>query len=97
MAAQKEYLGYVDLTTGREEDRRKLLVEKVVPLKKQGEEPWGYAVFAKSVGSGKASRLTVRSKIYDNNPLKAMNIIYAEAVNKNKSGYWYLTDYQIIS
>lgn len=96
MAAQKEYLGYVDLTTGREEDRRKLLVEKVVPLKKQGEEPWGYAVFAKSVGSGKASRLTVRSKIYDNNPLKAMNIIYAEAVNKNKSGYWYLTDYQII-
>lgn len=97
MAAQKEYLGYIDLTTGKEEDRRKLLIEKVVPLKKQGEQPWGYAVFAKSVGSGKASRLTVRSKIYDNNPLKEMNIIYAESVNKNKSGYWYLTDYQIIS
>lgn len=97
MAAQKEYLGYVDLTTGKEEDRRKLLIEKVVPLKQEGASPWGYALFTKSIGSGKSSRLTVRSKIYDKNPLKAMNIIYAETVNKNKSGYWYLWDYQIVS
>lgn len=97
MAAQKEYLGYIDLTTGKEEDRRKLLIEKVVPLKKDSEKPWGYAVFAKSIGSGKSSRLTVRAKVYDNKPLQALNIIYAETVNKNKSGYWYLWDYQIVS
>lgn len=97
MAAQKEYLGYIDLTTNKEEDRCKLLIEKVVPLKKIGELPWGYAVFTKSIGSGKAARLTVRSKVFDNDPLKEMNIILAKSVVKNKSGYWYLIDYDIIS
>ena len=97
MEAQKEYLGYIDLTTGKEEDRRKLLIEKVIPLKKAGEEPWGYAVFTRSIGSGKAARLTVRAKVFDRDPLKEMNIVYAKSVEKNKSGYWYLIDYEIIS
>lgn len=97
MAAQKEYLGYVDLTTGREEDRRKLLVENIIALKKQGEEPWGFAIFTRSIGSGKSARLTVRSKVFDNEPLKKMNILYAKSVYKNKSGYWYLQDYDILS
>lgn len=97
MAAQKEYLGYVDLTTNKEEDRRKLLIQKVIPLKKNNEEPWGYAVFAKSIGSGKDSRLTVRAKLFNNNPLQELNIVYASRVEKNKSGYWYLNDYEIIS
>ena len=97
MAAQKEYLGYIDLTTGKEEDRRKPLIEKVIPLKKAGEEPWGYAVFTRSIGSGKAARLTVRARVFDRDPLKEMNIVYAKSVEKNKSGYWYLIDYDIIS
>lgn len=97
MAAQKEYLGYVDLTTNKEEDRRKLLIEKVIPLKKAGEEPWGYAVFTKSIGSGKSARLTVRARVYNSEPLKEMNIIYAKSVEKNRSGYWYLIDYEILS
>ena len=97
MEAQKEYLGYIDLTTGKEEDRRKLLIEKVVPLKKAGEEPWGYAVFTRSIGSGKAARLTVRARVFDRDPLKEMNIVYAKSVEKNRSGYWYLIDYEILS
>lgn len=97
MAAQKEYLGYIDLTTNKEEDRRKLLIEKVVPLKKTDAVPWGYAVFTKSIGTGKAARLTVRAKVFDRDPLKEMNIIFAKSVEKNKSGYWYLIDYDIIS
>lgn len=97
MVAQKEYLGYIDLTTNKEEDRRKLLIEKVIPLKKAGEEPWGYAVFTKSIGTGKSARLTVRAKVYDSEPLKEMNIIYAKSVEKNRSGYWYLIDYEILS
>lgn len=97
MEAQRDYLGYVDLTTNKEEDRRKLLIEKVIPLKKVGEEPWGYAVFTRSIGSGKAARLTVRAKVFDRDPLKEMNIVYAKSVEKNKSGYWYLIDYEIIS
>ena len=97
MEAQRDYLGYVDLTTNKEEDRRKLLIEKVIPLKKAGEEPWGYAVFTRSIGSGKAARLTVRAKVFDRDPLKEMNIVYAKSVEKNKSGYWYLIDYEILS
>ena len=97
MEAQRDYLGYVDLTTNKEEDRRKLLIEKVIPLKKAGEEPWGYAVFTRSIGSGKTARLTVRAKVFDRDPLKEMNIVYAKSVEKNKSGYWYLIDYEILS
>lgn len=97
MEAQRDYLGYVDLTTNKEEDRRKLLIEKVIPLKKAGEEPWGYAVFTRSIGSGKAARLTVKAKVFDRDPLKEMNIVYAKSVEKNKSGYWYLIDYEILS
>ena len=74
-----------------------MLIEKVIPLKKNSEQPWGYAIFTKSIGSGKASRLTVRAKLFENNPIKAMNIVYAESVIKNKSGYWYLNEYQIVS
>ena len=97
MAAQKDYLGYIDLTTGREEDRRKLLIENVVPLKsKETGIPWGYAVFTKSIGSGKSSRLTIKAKLFDANPVQALNIIYVNDFAKNKAGYWYLLDYKIL-
>ena len=97
MAAQKEYLGYIDLTTGKEEDRRKLIIEKVIPLKnKTTGEAWGYAIFTKSMGSGKTARLTVRAKTYESEPIKEMDIVFAKAVEKNKSGYWYLIDYNLI-
>lgn len=96
-ANQQEILGYIDLTTNKEEDRRKLLLTKVVPLvSKDGDKPWGYALFTKSVGSGKSSRLTLKSNLYDNKPVKAMDIVYAKRVEKNKSGYWYLWDYDYV-
>ena len=97
MEAQKEYLGYVDLTTGKEEDRRKLLIENIFPLRKAGEEPWGYAALTRSIGSGKSARLTIRARVYDSDPIEKMNIIYAKSVEKNRSGYWYLQDYDILS
>lgn len=96
-ANQQEILGYIDLTTNKEEDRRKLLITKVVPLNsKDTGIPWGYALFTKSVGSGKTSRLTVKSKLYDKQPIKKMDIVYVERVQKNNSGYWYLWDYKIL-
>lgn len=96
-ANQQEILGYIDLTTNKEEDRRKLLITKVVPLISKGTDTaWGYALFTKSVGSGKTSRLTLKSKLYDNKPVKAMDIIYAKRVDKNNTGYWYLWDYDYV-
>lgn len=96
-ANQQEILGYIDLTTNNEEDRRKLMITKVVPLiSKDSGEPWAYALFTKSVGSGKTSRLTLKANLYNNKPVKAMDIIYAKRVEKNKSCYWYLWDYEYV-
>ena len=96
-ANQQEILGYIDLTTNREEDRRKLMITKVVPLNsKDSGQPWAYALFTKSVGSGKTSRLTLKANLYKNKPIKDMDIIYAKRVEQNKSGYWYLWDYEYV-
>ena len=96
-ANQQEILGYVDLTTNREEDRRKLLITKAIPLvSKDNGQPWAYALFTKSVGSGKTSRLTLKANLYNNKPVKVMDIIYVKRIDKNKSGYWYLWDYEYV-
>lgn len=90
----KEFLGFINMITNKEEDRRKLFVKQVVPLKdKNSGEIWGYTVFTKSIGSGKSSRLTVRAKTYATDPISESDVIYAKSVKKNKSGYWYLIDY----
>ena len=42
---QLENLGYIDLTTNKKEDRRKLLVMDVYPLRsKKTKEVWAYAI-----------------------------------------------------
>ena len=97
MKHQEEYLGYIDLTTGKESDRRKLMLTDVHPLKsKDNGNIWGYALFTRSVGSGKSSRLTLRAKSFDKEPVHKGDIIYARSVRKNESGFWYLIDYEVI-
>lgn len=92
---QQEILGYIDLTTNNEDDRSTLLVTGVNALRsKDSPDPWAYAVFTRSIGSGKEGRFTVYRKIYDNDPIRASDIIKAKGIYKNKSGWWYLQDYQ---
>lgn len=93
-----EYLGYVDITTGKEEDRRKLIIEDYTELaSKSTGNVWCARINTTSVGSGKKSRLTVRSKLLKQLPIKKGDIIYANNVFKNSSGYWELTSYNIIN
>lgn len=95
---QLELMGYIDLTTKKPEDRRKLLITDVFPLvSKKDNNIWGYAVQTRSIGSGKAARLTIRSYRYKKNPIKRFDIIQAKELGKNKSGYWYLLDYELIA
>lgn len=95
---QIELMGYIDLTTNKKEDRRKLLITDVFPLSsKKDNTIWGYAAQTRSVGSGKASRLTIRSSVYAKAPIKRFDIIYAKELEKNRSGYWYLLDYDLIA
>ena len=95
---QIELIGYIDLTTNKKEDRRKLLITDVFPLSsKKDNTVWGYAAQTRSIGSGKVSRLTIRSSVYAKTPVKRFDIIYAKELEKNRSGYWYLLDYDLIA
>lgn len=95
---QIELMGYIDLTTNKKEDRRKLLITDVFPLSsKKDNTAWGYAAQTRSIGSGKVSRLTIRSSVYAKTPVKRFDIIYAKELEKNRSGYWYLLDYDLIA
>ena len=97
MQDQLENLGYIDLTTDKKEDRRKLVIMDVFPLKsKANKEVWGYALQTRSIGSGKTSRLTVRSRIFDKKPLKRFDVIYASDVRQERTGYWYLIGYDYV-
>ena len=95
---QKEYLGFVNLTTGKEEDKRKLLVLDVKPLVSQKyNKIWAYAIDEISIGSGKKNRLTIWANTFERKPLQSNDILYAYKVEKNDKGYWYLQDYDIIN
>ena len=94
---QEEVLGSVDLTTGRDEDRRLIILLRVCPLlSKDTGKPWGYALFTQSLGSGKKARLTLRSRLFDQQPVREHSIIFADKCSIGKSGYWYLDKYHIV-
>lgn len=89
-----DILGYCDIRTGKEEDRRKLLITEVFPLKTNG-ALWAYRLSTKSLGSGKTARVTVKADLYNLRPINEGDIIYAAELYKNKAGYWYISDYSI--
>lgn len=89
-----EVLGYADVVTSREADRRRLLVTDVLPMNGTNGETWSYRIGTKSLGSGKTARLTIRTDVFKKNRIKQGDIIYAASLYKNQSGYWYLLDYQ---
>lgn len=91
-----DILGYADVVTGKENDRRRLMVTDIVPLKeKQSGKVWAYRFTTKSIGSGKKARLSVKTDQFEANPIKDGDIVYANDLYKNKSGFWYLTRYTI--
>lgn len=89
-----DILGYCDVQTGREEDRRKLLITELFPLKTNG-ALWAYRLSTKSLGSGKTARVTVKADVYNRRPINKGDIIYAAELYKNNAGYWYISNYSI--
>lgn len=99
---QMDILGYIDLTTGREEDKQKLFVNKIIPLKNRTTgEQFAYMILTKSVGSGKNSSVNIMDKVFKSNPIAENDIILIKNKDtdmyKNKKGYWYVTRYKKIS
>ena len=91
-----DILGYCDIRTGKEEDRRRLVITDITPIKSQTSgDIWSYRVSTKSLGSGKTARLTVRIDDYNHAPINTGDIVYANDVFLNKKGYWYLSRYTV--
>ena len=93
---QIDILGYVDLYSGKEEDRRKLFIEDIRPLKdKKNGDIWCYRIDTRSIGSGKTSSLTIPVESYKEYPIKKNDVISVPsgALKKNRKGYWYLYFY----
>lgn len=90
-----EILGYTDVVTGKECDRRRLLINDCIAIPDKQGKIWAYRIGTRSLGSGKTARLTVRDNVYQANPLAVGDIIYAAELFKNQSGYWYLIKYNI--
>lgn len=89
----KDVLGSSEVVTGNNEDRRRLVVSDISPMKSLNNVVWAYRFTTKSIGSGKTARLTIRRSIFDKQPFADGDIIYANDLYKNDQGYWYLTDY----
>lgn len=83
--AQKEYLGYISLVSGNPEDRPKLYVKEVYPLKRKSDgKNFGISVTCQSVGSGIQNRFTVFNKaIKKCGEVKEGNIIYCIKYSRN--------------
>lgn len=96
MQWQNEYLGYVDLTTHKPEDRKKLFVMDIwaLPDKFNG-GIWKYNMNVKSIGTGNSCILSLPKNLYDNEPIKKGDIIKVE-VFKDKRGYWNCSEIEVL-
>ena len=89
-------MGYIGYVSGKAEDRRKLYVTEIKPIhRKSDNKKFGYSVFTKSIGSGKESRFTVFSGVYDKNPITKGDIIYCQSYERDGK-YFRLTAYSKI-
>ena len=94
---QKDILGYVDLTTHLEADRRKIYVLDVRPLKsKFTGKTWSYAANVKSIGTGKTSRLFLKPFVFEKAQFSDGDLLYAGVLQKDAKGYWWLHSYNIL-
>ena len=76
----KEAAGYVGYTTGREEDRRKLFITDLKPLKRKRDgKQFGYSFYTKSIGSGIESRFTVFNTAFNRDPVVVGDIINCDS------------------
>lgn len=96
MTMQMEILGSFDLTTGKEEDRKKLFVLDIWALNDRFNGGiWKYNVSCKSIGSGKTCVLSLPKYMYEKTPVEKGDIIRVE-VAKDKKGYWNIYELEML-
>lgn len=87
-------MGYTGYTSWKEEDRRKLYIRDIYPLKRKRDgKHFGYSILTQSIGSGIESRFTVFNRVYEKEPVKKGDII--ECTGYTKDGqYFTMTGYR---
>jgi len=95
MKHSQEILGYINLITNKEQDRRRLLITDCLASTDKNNNVWAYRVGTKSIGTGKTARLTVKASTYNQQPIKVGDVVFAEEVWKNNQNYWYLLKYNV--
>lgn len=88
-----DIMGYSGYVTGKEEDRPKLIVKALYPIKRKKDGvQFGYSVITQSIGSGKESRFSVFNELFNKLPLKPGDLIYCKQFVRNGE-YFTLKDY----
>lgn len=93
IADQQEFLGYIS-ATGKEEDRPKLLVQDIFPVKRKKDGvQFGYSFICQSIGSGIQNRFTVLNPTYQKcGEVKKNDIIYCLNYHTD-NGYFRMVEY----
>ena len=93
IATQQEYLGFVSIITGKKEDRPKLRVKDVIPLRRKRDGvQFGYSIITQSIGSGIESRFTVFNRVLNNSPIKKDYVIFCTGYERDGT-YFTMTGY----
>ena len=83
--------------TGREEDRPKLYVKSVYPVKrKKDNKQFGVAITTRSLGSGIESRFTIFMNVYNQDPVEAGDFVFVRRYSADTKGdttYFTLWEY----
>lgn len=90
----KDIMGYMGYISWKQEDRPKLYVVGLYPLKRKKDGVrFGYSVVTKSIGSGKETRFSVMNSVYNKDPIKEDDII--QCISYNRDGqYFRMTAYK---
>jgi DNA polymerase-3 subunit alpha len=94
---QQEYLGYISLSSGKEEDRTKLYIKEVYPVRRKKDGvTFGQAIIGQSLGSAKETRYTIFNKDYIRcGEIKKGDVILCKHYNRNGQ-YFNIDNYEIL-
>lgn len=88
-----DIMGYTGYVSGKEEDRRKLYIKEVYPLKRKKDGvQFGYSVITQSIGSGVESRFTVFNRVFNNDPIQKDDVILCTSYERD-GAYFTMTGY----
>ena len=88
-----DVMGYIGYVSGKEEDRKKLYIHNIHPLKRKKDGvQFGYTFVTQSIGSGIESRFTVKNAVFEKAPVKAGDMIVCNRWHRD-GAYFHMTAY----